>query len=644
MTVRGAGNELLRVSIGPVQPFVAQSRRTRDLWSSSYLLSYLAGCAIDAAELAGGQIRMPATDGDVMMEAIRAVRMGREPAEIPEIGSLPNQFTLAASNPAEVGKAAVDGFHAAWRGIVGRAQKALDTSMRTGSGSIAIWNRQVAEFWQVQWVYGNSAALARRKSWRGGHRAAEAGDKCALMSGWQELSGYCRSTDRNKQDAFWASVQREIRGFDFREDERLCAIAVIKRLFPAIAKDAIGWELNVENQAVHWPSTAYLAARPWVDHVLLEGDSYLRSRADAYAEIVGRAARPAHKEESGWEKLKKPATEADSAFGRLDGGFYFENDILLENRTPLMAEAPERAFLADQLRELCRAASEQGLQAEPSPLFGVLLLDGDLLGSQFATADDPVALSKSLAGFARRARKLVYDRGGLTVYAGGDDLLAFVPLPASLGIALALEKLYFESLKTPKSESSPTLSAALILAHYHAPLRTLLSDAHRMLDEEAKERNGRNSIAFAVRKSSGTTVRWVTTWEHLRAGDREQGSSRLGRVCSMLDDGRVSSSFLYGQRRVLTRLAGSEPWQPGLVLELPPSIDHGALVRAELARARKEDPEVVAGDSQELAEIMHTARRGETGVSTVTSSRVCLDPILLAHLLSRETPRRTKVR
>ena len=37
----------LHFSIGPVQGFVAQSRRTRDLWASSFLLSHLAQVALD---------------------------------------------------------------------------------------------------------------------------------------------------------------------------------------------------------------------------------------------------------------------------------------------------------------------------------------------------------------------------------------------------------------------------------------------------------------------------------------------------------------------------------------------------------------------------------------------------------------------
>ena len=41
-----ADGERLYFTIGPVQTFVAQSRRTRDLWASSYLLSHLADVAM----------------------------------------------------------------------------------------------------------------------------------------------------------------------------------------------------------------------------------------------------------------------------------------------------------------------------------------------------------------------------------------------------------------------------------------------------------------------------------------------------------------------------------------------------------------------------------------------------------------------
>lgn len=54
----------LDISIGPVQGFVAQSRRTRDLWGSSYLLSFLAAHAMHGAQQAGGRIIRPVVGKD----------------------------------------------------------------------------------------------------------------------------------------------------------------------------------------------------------------------------------------------------------------------------------------------------------------------------------------------------------------------------------------------------------------------------------------------------------------------------------------------------------------------------------------------------------------------------------------------------
>ena len=46
MSVSSSNNTLLLFSIGPVQDFIAAARTTRDLWSGSYLISYLIGQAL----------------------------------------------------------------------------------------------------------------------------------------------------------------------------------------------------------------------------------------------------------------------------------------------------------------------------------------------------------------------------------------------------------------------------------------------------------------------------------------------------------------------------------------------------------------------------------------------------------------------
>src|SRR5579884_78886 len=253
--------ERLYFSIGPVQTFVAQSRRTRDLWASSYLLSHLADVAMTAVEAApGGGIILPS----------REKQMGQQtsgPATPVEHGRWPNRFVAIASDPRRMAKAATSAMFDAW-------QKIADTVWRhfvlpavnCGNGTKAIWDRQVGNFWEISWVIAPAPAadgpdpLSLRKNWRTTPATVEPGDHCTMMGSWQELSGYIRSRERKQQDAFWAALRNPLGQLDLGEHERLCAIALIKRMFPQVAKEAIGSEVNAES----WLSTPYIAAIPWL--------------------------------------------------------------------------------------------------------------------------------------------------------------------------------------------------------------------------------------------------------------------------------------------------------------------------------------------------------------------------------------------
>lgn len=103
------------ISIGPVQGFVAQSRRTRDLWGSSYLLSVLSAHAMRGAELAGGRIISPIVKNDPLYLWISQDKEHRE-GTTPEIGSLPNHFVIETDESAEaVALAATRSLKDAWR-------------------------------------------------------------------------------------------------------------------------------------------------------------------------------------------------------------------------------------------------------------------------------------------------------------------------------------------------------------------------------------------------------------------------------------------------------------------------------------------------------------------------------------------------
>jgi len=95
-------------TLGPVQSFVAQARRTRDLWAGSFLLSWLSGQAMKAVLDQGGKIIFPrvtdanGTPVDPMLKAI----IGINGAPTPQIGSIPNRFKAEVPDDFDAGKVA----------------------------------------------------------------------------------------------------------------------------------------------------------------------------------------------------------------------------------------------------------------------------------------------------------------------------------------------------------------------------------------------------------------------------------------------------------------------------------------------------------------------------------------------------------
>ena len=100
------------ISIGPVQGFIAQARRTRDLWGGSFLLSFLAARAMVGAQNAGATVVQPHVEGDALLEWASGKRNGSPP----KIGTITNHFAVETNgSPREVANAARNSFNGAWR-------------------------------------------------------------------------------------------------------------------------------------------------------------------------------------------------------------------------------------------------------------------------------------------------------------------------------------------------------------------------------------------------------------------------------------------------------------------------------------------------------------------------------------------------
>jgi CRISPR-associated protein Cmr2 len=127
--------------------------------------------------------------------------------------------------------------------------------------------------------------------------------------------------------------------------------------------------------------------------------------------------------------------------------------------------------------------------------------------------------SSHLSEFAARARHIVeQEHLGSIVYSGGDDVLAFLPLPKALACAQSLRDAFAALMEDacPDFKELPTLSVGLGVGHVLESMGDLLN-----LGREAEKlaKGGhlpadrrRNALAVIVDKRSGGKRQWRARW------------------------------------------------------------------------------------------------------------------------------------
>jgi CRISPR-associated protein Cmr2 len=222
--------------------------------------------------------------------------------------------------------------------------------------------------------------------------------------------------------------------------------------------------------------------------------------------------------------------------------------------------------------------------SEPYPYVACLVADGDHVGQaieRIDSADGHREFSRALSGFAAEARKIVEERHlGSLVYAGGDDTLAFVPLPRALACAGELRRGFHDVMVAAcpgiSDADRPTLSVGLGVGHVMQSMTELLELGRSALTLAkggalAVDRR-RDALAVIVDRRSGGTRCWRSRWSEW-GGDP---ATRLRADASLLAE-ELSSSKLYEIERTLARLprpadAVDTTWAQVLVLEVRRSL------------------------------------------------------------------------
>lgn len=128
------------------------------------------------------------------------------------------------------------------------------------------------------------------------------------------------------------------------------------------------------------------------------------------------------------------------------------------------------------------------------------------------------SLSESLLNYGSQACEAIKKYGGFPIYAGGDDLLFIAPVVSSsdlqgtrtiFDLLSAIDGLY-QSVDTEVGHLGrplglhTSISYGLSISYYKYPLYEALKSARELLFDKAKHVEGKNAIAWCLRKHSGS--------------------------------------------------------------------------------------------------------------------------------------------
>lgn len=582
----------LMFQAGPVQSFISEARSTRDLWSGSYLLSWLMARALHEVATHAGpdSVIFPALRGlpllDVMNKTLwDKIRYGEDslwsrmyPQSDTEAQrrltapTIPNRFlaVVPADRAEDIAKAAKTAF--------------LDELKEI---SDAVWTQFVFRTSEA----GQSPGSEARKRF---DRQVELWPQLA----WQVMPWEDAENARTK----WSTIRNQ----DPKPIQNLEKIIELGKGTPYSDKPS-------SQQGLHWP--AYVAL---CDYAL----AARRNTRDFSAYDTD-----AHQEDS----PKDPITGREEIIGGRELWTALKNDKVFDKENPGLGAMSiikrlwcrsETGFLTERLG-LSEAQLQKALGVEDTefiakknynpknPYIAILALDGDEMGKWMSGEKAPLLkdvlskealehygnkiddinrplspgyhlqFSEALATFATRfVDPIVRDYGGQLILAGGDDVLAMLPADKALSCAVMLRSAFrgeapdelFKVSPRFKNEAlnqawdipfdpwdglqggwahemigekevprampglNADVSVGIAVAHKSHPLQHMIQAA-QAAEKVAKNDYGRAACQIRLLKRGGEEIHWGFKWN--------SGALELYQVFSdlSLEDKKISGGF-----------------------------------------------------------------------------------------------------
>ena len=237
-------------------------------------------------------------------------------------------------------------------------------------------------------------------------------------------------------------------------------------------------------------------------------------------------------------------------FFSLDGNLFFEH---VQQNPKAYGYKPNE--MAD-FKKIIAQLNKNSDNSAPSPFYALLLMDGDSLGSHMSDVNKQVSISTALNKFTRAVPEIINSNNGFLIYAGGDDVLALLPLEDAIPCAQKVRDLYLRCFENSAILTTipTTISAAIEFAHVKTPLTKILTDAHQLLDDIAKDKTGRDALAVRVWKTGGLVLEWAQPWAVIVENDKLKFEQCIEQFKNTADNNpQFSSKFFHKIRAYIVR-------------------------------------------------------------------------------------------
>lgn len=513
---------LLLITFGPIQGFIGRSRKLRDLFNASTILSDLATKTIEAVVNQGFSMLNPWVNSRL-----------DHPLPNRILAEISAESSAAVLPKAQAIEKSLDAAFISMNSIVLKniIKQPVDANFPDN------WKEQVGNHLEINWVVREQTEnfkedyirinkdLAGVKNEKQTKQFVEQGLKCRLEADKNALIYRQRKKETPLKDINKNAIAVDLK--DLNPGEGLSAIGALKRFYSRDGFD----------------STAAFALR----HIKrqLDGSEELKN----FTELLPKTTDDQlfYPENQNERYCKKQGIEGVD-INQLKTAYYALKDKVRENNLHFHNH------------------------------YAVLVFDGDdagkwlsgEIGTEIADLKAyQLYVSKLLGNFADAVKKLVNGENGLTIYAGGDDFVGLLHLENLFGLLQKIRTLFDTTVNNQLKESEYqtrkdfNISAGVVIAHYSETLGQVIEFA-RSLEQKSKKFARSNidtknalTLGIVTRSAHGITTDLTFSWKQLA---------------------NVSALFPFFQKRTKTTSGTYPPIiSNNLLTQLMGSINHYSL-------------------------------------------------------------------